>query len=36
MLTKSANNDTDTMPIIAFFANNGVWKYIYIRFRKET
>ena len=35
MLTKNANYDTDTMLIIAFFAKNWVWKYMYMRFRKE-
>ena len=29
MLTNNANNDTDTTLTIAFFANNGVWKYMY-------
>ena len=30
MLAKNANIVTDTMLIIAFFANNGVWKYMYM------
>ena len=35
MLTKNAN-DTNRMLIIALFANNGLWKYMYMRIRKET
>ena len=30
MLTRNVNNDTKTMLIIELFANNRVWKYMYI------
>ena len=35
MLTRNVNNGTTTMLIIELFANNGVWKYMYMCFRNE-
>ena len=35
MLTRNVNNDTKTMLIIELFANNGVWKYMYMCFQNE-